>query len=63
MYGVVTYPFQQWERLSGIYKIFCFSKSVLNLTFEVYIVCIMTGRVVCSTVVTTYQVGGWPIFS
>ena len=40
-----------------------FSKSVLNLTFEVYIVCIMTGRVVCSTVVTTYQVGGWPIFS
>ena len=60
MYGVVTYPFQQWERLSGI---FVFSKSVVNLTFEVYIVCIMTGRVVCSTVVTTYQVGGWPIFS
>ena len=40
-----------------------FSKSELNWTFEVYIVCIMTGRVVCSTVVTTYQVGGWPIFS
>ena len=50
------------EGLSGIRKN-VFLKSELNWTFEVYIVCIMTGRVVCSTVVTTYQVGGWPIFS